>query len=301
MNLTLRQLRAFIAVAELGSFTEAARRLSLTQAATSVLIKELEAELGTRMLDRHTRSVKLTDAGREFLPYVLRMLEDLGEGVSTVQTLRDKRRGLVRIAAPQLMACTLMPRIIAAYQRQFPDIEVRLTDTLPQYTLNQLLSAEAELAIGPDVAIGQDLIRLPLIRDSHFLICPLEHPLAKRKHLRWADLCGHAYIAPTRDFMDRLQPELTVEDRELVITPAHEVSFMTTAIGMVAAGLGVTTCPSYAAPLVKAYGLAMKPLASPEFIREVAIFHLSRRSLSPAAESFLEFSLDFVANDGHRS
>src|SRR5947208_11874097 len=123
MNVTLRQLRAFSAVAELGSFTEAANRLHVTQAATSVLVRELENELGVRVLDRHTRRVVLSDAGRDLWPHVQRVLNELEDAMQSVGSLRDKKKGLLKIAAPQLMACTLMPRVIAGYRVKFPDVE----------------------------------------------------------------------------------------------------------------------------------------------------------------------------------
>src|SRR5690606_24676409 len=133
--LTLRQLRAFVAVAEAGSFTAAARTLHLTQSALSVLVRELEREMGVQLLDRHTRQVLLTEAGREFLPSAQRLLAELAGAVAGVTDLRDKKKGVLRLAAPQLMACAFMPPVIAAYRARYPDVEVRLADTLPERLL----------------------------------------------------------------------------------------------------------------------------------------------------------------------
>ena len=294
MNLTLRQLRAFVAVADHGSFTEAARRLHLTQAAMSVLVRDLEAELGARVLDRHTRRVELSEVGRELYPFVQRMLRELDDAVHSVSDLRDKKKGFVRVAAPQMMACTLMPRAIARYQAKFPDVEVILHDTLPEQLAERVHSADVELAVGPDGAGALELDRRTLLRDQHFFICPPDHPLAARPAVRWTELSKLAFIAPTRDFVRRVEPELQAAGLGISIRPAHEVSYMTTAIGMVSAGLGVTACPSYSAPLVKGYGLAMRPLIEPEFFRDVCIYSARARSLSPAAQSFVDFLLDYV-------
>jgi DNA-binding transcriptional LysR family regulator len=294
MNLTLRQLRAFSTVAELGSFTEAAKRLHLTQAAISVLVRELEAELAVRLFDRSTRRVQLSDAGREFLPSVLRVLNELGEGVANVSNLRDKRKGTVRVAAAQLMACTLMPRVIAGYQERYPDVEVKLVDTLPEMTLERLVGGDVELAIGPDSMAVPEINRLTLLRDRHHLICPPGHPLASRKRVKWSDVSCYPFIAPTRDFMRRLAPELALASPETELAPVHEVSYMTTALGMVAGGLGVTACPTYSASLVRAYGLEMRSLVQPEFYRDVCLYSLANKSLSPASESFYDFLREFV-------
>jgi len=296
MNLTLRQLRAFVAVADHGSFTEAARRLHLTQAAMSVLVRDLESELGVRVLDRHTRRVELSEVGRELYPFVQRMLRELDEAVHGVCDLRDKKKGFVRVAAPQMMACTLMPRAIARYQAQFPDVEVILHDTLPEHLAERVHNGDVELAIGPDGAGALELDRQTLLRDQHFFICPPDHPLATRPAVRWTDLAGLPFIAPTRDFVRRVEPELQAVGLDIMTKPTHEVSYMTTAIGMVSAGLGVTACPSYSAPLVKGYGLVMRPLVEPEFFRDVCIYSAHARSLSPAAQSFVDFLIGYVKN-----
>jgi len=298
MNLTLRQLRAFAAVADAGSFTEAARQLHLTQSALSVLVRELERELGVRVLDRSTRRVQLSDSGRDFYPYVQRVLNELGEAVTSVGNLRDKKKGLLRIAAPQLMACTLMPRVIAAYGELYPDVEVRLADTLPERTLAAVLAGEAELAVAPDGGAGPEFARQPLLRDRHWLICQGDHALTRKKKVRWKELEGSAFIAPTRDFMQRLQPQLNAAAKDVTLAPVHEVSFMTTALGMVAAGIGLTAAPSYSAPLARAYGLEMRLLVEPQFYRDVCIFSSASKTFSPAAQSFVEFLHRFVSGKG---
>ena len=287
MNLTLRQLRAVVAVADTGSFTAAAGILHVTQSALSVLVRELEREMGVQLFDRHTRRVLLSEAGREFQPSVQRMLVDLTEAVAGVTELRDKKKGVLRLAAPQLMACTLLPRVISVYRAQYPEIDVRLADTLPERLLDGLRSGEAEMAVGQDVPVDASIERRTLFRDRHWLICPPDHALARRRKVRWNELVHYAFIAPTRDFRQRVLPELQGEARAFIENAAtQEVSYMTTALGMVASGLGITVCPTYSASLVRAHGLEMVWLEAPDFHRDVCLYSKSRRSLSPAAESF---------------
>lgn len=289
MNLTLRQLRAFAAVAEAGSFTAAARELHLTQSALSVLVRELEREMGVQLLDRNTRRVSLSEAGREFLPSVHRLLGELAGAVAGVTDLRDKKKGVLRLVAPQLMACTLMPQVIASYRARFPDVEVRLVDTLPEHLLAGVMAGDAELAVGQDVPVDDAIRRQTLFRDRHWLICPPNHPFAQRASVGWRELLPWTFIAPTRDFRPRIAPEMPSDAREMLQRPGtQEVSYMTTALGMVAAGLGLTVCPTYSAPLVRAWGLAMVRLTTPDFHREVCVYTASRRSLSPAASAFVE-------------
>jgi DNA-binding transcriptional LysR family regulator len=217
-----------------------------------------------------------------------------------VTELRDQKKGVLRLAAPQLMACTLMPRVIAAYSARYPDIDVRLADTLPEHLLAGVVSGEAELAVGQDVAVDPAVIeRRALFRDRHWLICPSDHVFARRRQVRWSELAPYTFIAPTRDFRQRVLPELDAEARELMLrATTQEVSYMTTALGMDASGLGLTVCPTYSASLVKAHGLQMVKLDRPDFHREVCVYTASRRSLSPAAAGFVQMLEQFVRKPG---
>ena len=106
MNITLRQLRAFVALAEAGSFTDAAARLHVTQSALSGVIKEFEQTLGVQVVNRSTRKVGLSDVGSEFHPLAARLLRDLDRAVNTITDLKALKRGLVRVAVPQLMSAS---------------------------------------------------------------------------------------------------------------------------------------------------------------------------------------------------
>ncbi len=298
-NLTLRQLRAFEAVAAEGSFTRAAQRLFLTQSALSVLIREVEKELGLALFDRHTRRVELTEAGQAFLPDVRRMLNQLTEAVSRMGDLRDKRKGVLRVAASQLMACTLMPIVLAAYRRQYPGVEIHLRDTQPENLLELLHSGEVEVLVGPDGALDEaGLRRHPVLNDKHWLICRADDPLARRRHLRWQDLAGRAFVAATRDFVASMRAILGAYSEPLLATPGTETSYFTTAFGLVSAGMGVTLCPTYAHSLVRSYGLQMLPMREPALHREVGAYSLPDRALSPAAAGFIECVDAVVAGGG---
>jgi DNA-binding transcriptional LysR family regulator len=295
MAVSIRQLRAFAAVAEARSFTAAAHQLNLTQSALSVLVRELEQEVGVRLFDRHTRGVLLSEAGRDFQPRVTRLLADLGDALTSVAELGARKKGIVRLAAPQLIASAVLPGVIAAYREQFPGIEVRLTDTLPEHLLDGVISGAADLAFGHEMPHDDSVEGTVFLEDPFCLVCRPDHPLASRRKLRWSDVAAYPFIGPTRDFRQRLLPELDSRTRERMAGPApHEVSYLTTALGLVVAGLGLTASPSYAAPLVRAYGLRMIELGSPVFKRRVSVYRATRRAPSPAAAAFTEKLHAFV-------
>jgi len=295
-NLTLRQLRAFAAVAELGSFTAAAARMHVTQSALSVLVRELERELGARLFDRHTRRVLLTETGQELLPYANRVFAELEQAALSVGGLRDKSRGRLRLAMPQLMASTLGARAVAAFHHQHPGVVIELHDTPTDQLVAQVLSGEVELAIGVEVPSSADIQRRTLLRDRHWLVCPAAHPLAQRAQVRWRDLASAPFISPTRDFMRWLEPLLA--PRGLQPVPAHTVAYVSTALGLVVAGLGVTVVPTYGGALARAWGLVLRPLVTPVFERDVQIYAAPGRSLTPAAQAFVAVLTALAAGPG---
>lgn len=296
MAVTIRQLRAFVGVAEHGSFTAAAGQLNLTQSALSVLVRELEAEVGVRLFDRHTRGVQLSEAGREFQPRVRRVLADLNDAVGSVAELGARKRGIVRLIAPQLIASAVLPGVIAAYRETFPGIEVRLTDALPEHLLDALASGAADLAFGHELPHDESVEGGVFLEDPFWLVCRPDDPLASRRKVRWADIAANAFIGPTRDFRRRLLPELDARTRErIAAAPGQDVSYLTTALGLVMAGQGVTAGPSYATRLVRAYGLRMIELGAPVFKRRVSVYRAVRRGPTPAAAAFVETLHAFIS------
>src|SRR5262249_20739213 len=156
-----------------------------------------------------------------------RVLRELEDAVHSVGELRDKKKGLLRVCAPQMMACTLMPQVIAAFGERFPDAEVQLSDTVPEQMLERVLSAQVELAVGPAVPPPPDPERRRLLRDRHHFICQPSHALAGRKQVRWRELAGLPFIEPTHDFMRRLEPELAAAGLAApLVLPVHRVSYM---------------------------------------------------------------------------
>lgn len=294
MNPTLRQMRAFVALAKTGNFTLAAQSLHVTQSALSGLIKELELTLGARVVDRSTRRIVLTDIGRELFPLFSQMIDDLDGALANVADHTRLKKGIVRIAAPQLMSCTLLPQAIAAYREQHPAIEVRLADTEVEGVIARVLSGEADFGIGPERMPAPPLEARQLFEMPFALVFPKGHELESLPRLTWQDVARHPLISLQGQFTERLLDDMDASLRATPVKPAHEVTFMTTALSMVSAGLGVTVCLPYAEPLASLYGLAMRPLEDPVLSRRFLVYTRPGRSLSPAAESYIEFLLEYV-------
>ena len=124
-NVTVKQLQAFVAVADLGRFNLAASHLNVTQSAVSILIKELEGELQHRLFDRSTRMVSPTRAAREFLPQARKFLDDLENAVDDIRDLNSLRRGSVAVAAAIVLAATVLPPAVARTSGAIPTSRCR--------------------------------------------------------------------------------------------------------------------------------------------------------------------------------
>jgi DNA-binding transcriptional LysR family regulator len=316
MNPTLRQMRAFVALAKTGNFTLAAQYMHVTQSALSGLIKELEQTLGVRVVDRNTRRIALTETGNELYPLFSQMIDDLDRALANIADQAQLRKGIVRVAVPQLMACTLLPQVIAAWRTRYPDIGISLSDSPVEAVTTRVLSGETDFGIGPERDGAPQLEARELMEMPFEAVVPTDHPLAKHSRLGWSDLAAHPLITLRGQFTERLLADMgrgagkedgasdhkrsakrdTRADslRDVALRPAHEVTYMTTALAMVASGLGVTVCMPYAAPLVRLYGLRMLPLDAPVLTRRFFVYTREQRSLSPAAAAFIAFLYEWV-------
>jgi DNA-binding transcriptional LysR family regulator len=300
MNPTLRQMRAFVAVAKTGNFTLAAQYMHVTQSALSGLIKELEQTLGARVVDRSTRRIALTDMGKELVPLFSQMIDDLDRALANIADQAQLRKGIVRVAAPQLMACTLLPQAIAAWRQRHPDVKVSLTDCAVESVTARVLSGEVDCGIGPERDETPELDARLLLDMPFEAVIPPGHPLENRRQLAWSDLAALPFISLRGQFTERLLADMGATLRDATLRPEHEVTFMTTALAMVAAGLGVTVCMPYAAAEVRRHGLLTRPLVDPVLTRRFFVYTRGQRSLSPAADAFVAFLSEYVGNAAPR-
>ncbi len=295
MNPSLKQMRALVALARTGSFTLAADHLSVTQSALSGQIKELEQMLGMRVVERTTRKTQLSELGRELYPLFDKMLHDLDHAMADIANRKALRQGLVRIAAPQMLSCTLLPEAIAAYRQRHPQVQVRLADLPVDQVPSRVLNGEADLGIGPERDATPEIAAQPLFEMPFVVVYPPGHELEHRPRIGWSDVARHPFIALQGQFTERLLRDANASIRQLSLSPHSEVSFMTTALALVQAGQGITVCLPYAEKMIQLYGLRMRTLEAPTLSRRFFIYSRSTRALSPAAASLAAFLHEFVA------
>jgi DNA-binding transcriptional LysR family regulator len=296
MNITLKQLHGFRAVAELGGFTRAAERLRVAQPALSLSIRELERELNAKLLERTTRRVELTAAGREFLVCVNSMINQLESAVSNARDLSERKRGKLVVAAPPLLAAMIAPGALARYKTTYPGIDLRLIDLQTNVIVDKIRSGEVDCAVGTFPEAEEGIRRELLFEDELMLFCSSDSSLKTRQRLTWKNLESQPVIMLTQESGIRSLVERAYDRAGIVLKPTFEVAHISTAVMLVEAGLGVSPLPAYAWNFAAAFKVVTRPLSSPNIRREVSFVHAANRTLSPAADGFYRILRKQVRN-----
>ncbi len=285
---TIRQLRAFLAVYQLRKLSAAAERLFVTQSAISVLIRQLEEGLGARLFDRTTRSLQPTQAALEAVVVAERILRDVDALGSGLHDLTGLRRGRICIAVTPTLAEILLPQPIRRFVAEHPQIRVVIDDCAPDQFVSRVTGEHVDFGLGTPERAGADVDTQTVMRDQLSVVCTADHPLARQKTVRWADLAGQQAITVRPGYGIRPMVEAAATQAGVALQIANEVSFLSTALWMTHSGLGVSIMPAAFATYSRHTDLVVKPLTAPRVSRDVFIVTKRGRSLSPACQSFIE-------------
>lgn len=283
-NVTIKQLRSFVAISEEHSFTRAAARMNVSQSTLTIAIRDLETEIGMPLFDRTTRSVELTPQGLGFLPVAKRMLDELARGMEDLRALADLQKGLVVvIATPAVISVALAPavRVLAGAH---PGIAVRIIEDSTERLASRLLSGEADFGITTLRRPINDIDRRLLLRDRLGVLCPADHPIAvKPRDLTWADLAKYplASLGPEAGIRAMLDNDSRVA--RVLPRPMYEVSSVSSLFALVESGVGIGVFPGIVACPTVSKSLVFRPIHRPVLLRELYFLKRKRRSLTPAA------------------
>jgi DNA-binding transcriptional LysR family regulator len=287
LNLSTRQVRAFLALAEHRNFTRAARQCHLSQSAFSTVIRTLEEAISIRLFDRDTRKVELTPEGRLFEAGAARLLEDFRSALEDLGEHAARRRGRVALAALPSLAAGWLPQLLAVFRANHPGIQVEVTDGLSESCVELVRSGRADFSLAAVRAGAAQLRTDAFCTDRFHLVCRSDHPLAARRRPSLADLAGQPFIHLARSSSVRQAVEAAIRPERM--NAVMELEQLSTVAGMVRAGLGISVVPSLALFHFKDPQLAIRPLNAPGLRREIFVIRRSDRSLSIAAQALLEF------------
>ena len=289
-NLSFRHLRAFVSLAHMGSFTRAANKMSMSQPAFTLNIRQFEDIVGVKLLTRTTRSVGLTEFGQELLPMAEKLLGDFDSAVLGIRAKANQQANQVNIAVLPSVAIRLLPPLMREFGKTSPEIKVRMNDDNGRGVQSQVLNCEAEFGISNLWQEHPKLEFTPLIRDRVGLICQAEHPLAKsQKNLDWSDLVDYDFVGMAEDTGIHRVIHANDSLPDTVTTPAYSVLTIAALVGLLENGNAISALPALAAPDYLNPTLVYRDLSGPEVYRQLGLITLRGREPSPVAEAFIEF------------
>lgn len=287
-GLTLKQLRAFVAVYKLRRLATAAAQLYVTQSAVSVLIRQMEEELGVRMFDRTTRSLQPTPAAHDVIEIAQRVLRDIDSLSAGLDDLSTLRRGRVTVACTPTLAEVLLPSVIRAFMQRHPDIQVNVDDCAPDQFVARLIGERADFGIGtPDRA--DDGVQMQRLMGDHLsVVLRKDDPMSARKSVRWKDLDGVPIATVRPGFGVRPLIDHSAAQAGIRLNVAREVSLLSTALWMTSCGMGPSVMPAAYVRYARDPDLVTRPLTGPRVSRDIYVLVKEGRSLSPAAQQFVD-------------
>lgn len=288
MNIKLDVLRCFITVAECGNLQEASGILSRTPSAISMSLKQLKEQLGTELFETDRKS-SLTPAGRFVLEEGRRALNDFDESMQTIRGYAHGEMGIVRIATVPSVATHLLPRIVAEFQTQIPNVRLELRDTDSVTVANAVRSGSVDCGIASISFTSQDLHHELLLEEPFGVVCRSDHSLAQTKSpLKWESLKVVDFIS--NGLCDQIQNE---DFRHFNNHTKIRVHNITTLLGFIQQGMGVTLLPRLA--MQNQEGFSFLPLADKTATRKLYFLAHRHHRLSPAGELFKTLAMSSLA------
>lgn len=291
-HVTLRQLQVFDAVARHLSFTRAARELHLTQPAVSMQIKQLEEQVGTRLLEQLGKRNYLTEAGVELHHYARAVAELLDEAGMVLDEMQGVRRGRLTISVAST-ANYFAPRILAAFSQRFPGVTYSLDVTNRETLLRQLAENTKDLVIMGRPPEDMDLAAEPFMENPLVVIAPPSHALAGGRRVRLRDLQDESFIVREQGSGTRIAMERFFAERGVNLSTSLEMSSNEAIKQAVEAGLGLGLVSMHTLELELETGrLAVLDVEQLPIMRHWYLVHRQGKRLSAVAQAFQRFVLD---------
>ena len=301
--MTLRQLRTFKTVADLGSFSQAAQQLRLSQPSVSYQVKELEESLGLPLLDRLSKRIQLTEAGSILYGYARRTLDVLDEAALALEEIRGIKRGNLRVGASTTVGIYLLPAALGAFKKLHPGLVISLEIGTRARVQEQVLRNELDLAVVGPALKDSDLAIIPFVTDELVVVAPAGHRLARKRGLSLKDLSAEPFVMREPASGSRWSLEKAARKAGVKLQVAMELGSNGAIKHAVESGLGLAVLSRYACLLEVSSGrLVELDVRGFPIRRDWHIVHLRRRKLPASVQSFIAFLKDpvWLARDGRR-
>jgi LysR family hydrogen peroxide-inducible transcriptional activator len=285
INVTLRQLRYFDALARHGHFGRAAEACAISQPALSMQIKELEETLGGLLLERSARQVALTRLGEDLAQRARDILSSVDELGDFARASQDRLAGRLRVGMIPTIAPYLLPRIISNLTRLHPELDIRVRETLTPKLIKELAEGRLDVAIVALPVSEPSLTEVALFTENFLLVRPRKDegtPVPSKEMLREMKLLlleeGHCFRAQALSFC-----KMQSSPREML-----DANSLSTLVQMVSAGIGVTLIPEMAMAVeTRSASVSVARFKNPQPSRTIGMVW---RKTSPLARQLLQIS-----------
>lgn len=285
----LRTINTFLHIAELHSFSQAARELGYSQSAVSAQIAQLEAELETPLFDRVGKTVRLTDAGQTFLGYARSLLATAQQARAALQPARQVR-GTLRIALADSVCSTFLPDLLQRYHALCPQVELVLRTATADEMLQLLGTNQIDLAYTLDQPLVQPSFVLAVDEPEPIcVVAPAGHPLAEKPSVSLEELAQQEFLLTERGMSYRDALDQCMAAHHLTVKPYLELGSASLLCQMVEHGMGLSFLPEYIVRDALAAGSLARlnvPACCIEMRRQ--LFYHKDKWLTPQMKGFIE-------------
>ncbi len=303
MNVTIKQMQAFVAVARARSFTGAAKDLKMSQPALTNAIHQLEESLGVELLERTTRRVRLSEKGLGFLLTAERLVGEFANAVSHVRAERQRERIHLSIAAVPSVSVLILPKMLHHFAESRSNLTLHLRDANSSAVQRHVIAGEVDLGFGTQCESESNLKFEPLLSDRFGIVCQRDHPLAKEPEpVKWEKLTISPFFGVAKD--SGLRPLLERVSHLLPppTAPHFEFSNALTLCAMLEEGMGFTVMPYLAMAALRSSQLVYREVEGPAIERSIGLFLRRGSVLSPTARDFRDLVHEEVGTfvDSHK-
>ncbi|EKY4302367.1 TPA: LysR family transcriptional regulator [Salmonella enterica] len=286
-NITLRQLRVFLAIAEHHGFSRAGNTMGLTQSAMSHNISELEAELGIKLFDRTTRDVQLTREGFKLSVEIRRLLGELEATLDNAGSKGERQSGLVHVATSPTISAGIMPDCIQKIVKINKQINMIIHDQSQLQTIQMVQNGEVDFGVIVEPIAATSLYSETFLEEPFCAIMPETHRIAQKREVQWCDLQNQDLV-----LLDYVSGSRPLIDNALIrhgITPRviQELGHVSTIFRILESGIGISIIPKLAITSLNAPSLTIRDL-KPTEVRRLQLVRRHNRSLSPASVTVWE-------------
>lgn len=289
--MNVSQLKTFITVVDHRSFSEAARLLGISQPAVTMQIQALESDIGAMLLDRGYRKIDLTEAGAALVPYARRILDQIDDARHAIDTLSDTVTGRVTVAASTTPGQYLLPRVLGAFLKLYPEVGVTLRVYDSADVVERVEAEEADLGMTGAEVPGARVHYEQLGVDELLLICPPEHPLADRETPKFSEVAAQPFIvreagSGTRMVSEDLVRRAGVDPGDLNVV--MELGTNEAIVSAVEGGMGMGIVSRQVAAKALELGTVARVPGAGFPVERPLFLVLPRRSLTRAADALAD-------------